>query len=134
MIKTTVSGYQATVKGIKADCERTVEKIIRAVQENTAEMESYAKGIAPVDTGRLRFSIKKEYDPVTNFEAVKKAGYISGMISSPVENKYGFNYGLPQEFGPKVGWHYKYTPHIGPAWRRQEPKFAKQVEKAVKNE
>jgi len=82
-IRVTISGNQAIASAIQAKIDQKRDQINEAIQGAGIDTEAMAKQSCPVDTGRLRASIK----------------YTPGILSCTVGTN--VNYGPYVEFGTR---------------------------------
>lgn len=112
-IDTTKVVAEITVKSKKA-----YEDIKTATALAGKNTEASAKGFAPVDTGRLQFSI------TYNFWYNSKE--IHAAVTSPVLSPEGAPYGYFQEFGTR---YIPGTPHLRPAFNANYLKWLSDLER-----
>ena len=116
--KHKMSNYNFSIKGqdvLLRKLERNMQKeaVKKIVKEHTANMQTEAQKLAPVDTGNLKRSIRLE---------LLKGG-MAGTVISPAD------YSGYQEFGTRF---MAAQPYMGPAWRKERPIFISELRALVK--
>lgn len=87
-VKLLVVGIEAFKAAARNKAKRVHEEVQRQVIESTIRIESDAKQFAPVDTGRLRSSIKREIRDEAGrvYTDVEYAPYVEfGTSSTPAQ-------------------------------------------------
>lgn len=85
-------------------------KINKEMDRASREMLTLTRSKAPVKTGTLKRNIVRKKIRDNKWE-------VRGMVS----------YNPRQEYGPKAGWHGKFTPHFAPASRVVRPKMWRNI-------
>lgn len=111
--KRKMSNYNFSIKGqdvllrkLKQNMQK--EAVKKIVKEHTANMQTEAQKLAPVDTGNLKRAISLELSE----------GGLAGTVISPAD------YSGYQEFGTRF---MDAQPYMGPAWRKERPLFLSEL-------
>lgn len=107
----SIKGQDALLRKLKQNMQK--EAVKKIVKEHTANMQTEAQKLAPVDTGNLKRSIRLE---------LLKGGMAGAVISSADYSGY-------QEFGTRF---MAAQPYMGPAWRKERPIFISELWALVK--
>ena len=94
------------MRKLKQNMQKTAVKKI--VKKHTADMQTEAQKLAPVDTGNLKRAISLELSE----------GGLAGTVISPADYS-----GYP-EFGTRF---MDAQPYMGPAWRKERPLFLSEL-------
>ena len=103
--------FQATDRVMKMlDTKEKEAKINKEMDRASREMLTLTRKNAPVKTGALKKNIVRKKVSDNKWE-------VRGMIW----------YDSRQEYGPKAGWHGKFTPHFDPASKIVRPKMWRNI-------
>lgn len=108
--------FKVDTTKVVAEIDVKSKKMFDDIKEVTARAglstEASAKAFAPVDTGRLQFSI--------TYNLWYNRNEIHAAITSPVLSPANAPYGYFQEFGTR---YFLGTPHLRPAFHANYPKW-----------
>lgn len=107
-IRYTFKGTDRVMKML--DTKEKEAKINKEMDRASREMLTLTRSNAPVKTGALKRNIVRKKIGDTKWE-------VRGMVS----------YNPRQEYGPKAGWHGKFTPHFAPASKVVRPKMWRNI-------
>lgn len=111
--RVTLKGQDRVRRAFRALSERTQPIAEREVRRAALEIQSTAKQLAPVDTGRLRNSIATEYAD----------GGLTARIGTNVE------YAPYVEFGTRRGQ--RAQPYLFPAFEQEWPRFLARLKREL---
>ncbi|GAB2959000.1 hypothetical protein GCM10027048_27740 [Hymenobacter coalescens] len=110
-VSVAVQGVPGLLNKVRLLIPKTREAVRTAVAQTALQVESDAKGFAPVDTGRLRSSIKADIS----------ASGLSATVSTNV------SYAVFQEFGSR---YQAAQPFLGPAFEKNRQAFLNNLKAA----
>lgn len=75
----SIKGVEENIEALRLIKDKTKDKIIEVLQEETQEVVEEAKKMVPVDTGSLRDSIKRTVSKKTLSATVSAGGKVKGV-------------------------------------------------------